>query len=201
MFLFCLFAMPSWSITSVLSVLLWSSMAVESQPLHPAEERRKGKNAHCPADQVSLISLPRSHANPIHSQLVVLNLAMWPYLTGRDWEIKFLTGGIAASCGIMVLSFFFFLKKKRENVFTLDGQLEISATKRLAQLRDLPSRTLLSSLCFQDPSTSGGHFSVKKFVTILEKLMSENFCLLFCLFFGSNNHFPVTLTNLYSSTP
>lgn len=173
---------------------------LESQPLHPAEERRKGKKVYFPANQFSLISLPRSHANPIHSQLVVLNLAMWPYLTGRDWEIKFLTGGIAASCGIMVF-FFFFEKKKRENVFTLDRQLAISATKRLAQLRDLPSRTLLSSLCFQDPSTGGGHFSVKKFVTILEKLMSENFCLLFCLFFGSNNHFPVTLTNLYSSTP
>ena len=149
MFLFCLFAMPSWSITSVLSVLLWSSMAVESQPLHPAEERRKGKNAHCPADQVSLISLPRSHANPIRSQLVVLNLAMWPYLTGRDWEIKFLTGGFAASCGIMVLSFFFFFDKKKGECIYIGWATRNLCHKALGttqrpSFQDSPLQSLLS---------------------------------------------------------
>lgn len=88
---------------------------LESQPLHLAEERRKGKKVYFPANPFSLICLPRSHANPFRSQLFVLNLDMWPYLTGRDWEIKFLTGGIAASYGIVVL--YFFEEKKGECIY------------------------------------------------------------------------------------
>lgn len=90
-------------------------MAAGEPAFHLAEERRKGKKVYFPANPFSLICLPRSHANPFRSQLFVLNLDMWPYLTGRDWEIKFLTGGIAASYGIVVL--YFFEEKKGECIY------------------------------------------------------------------------------------
>lgn len=130
---------------------------------------------------------------------------MWPYLTGRDWEIKFLTGGIAASCGIMVL-YLRKKKKKGENVFTLDRQVAISATKHLAQLRDLPSRTLLCEAqppvsAFRTPALGEGTSLWGNLSQFQKNECLKIFVCYFVFFFGFNNHFPVTLTNLYSSTP